>query len=288
MKRFLQSLLTTLMLLLPTIGWGNMTIRNYSAAKHYRFYAGNDKNFIGESYDFSGVGYSNSGHWATLVSDNYFISATHYHPGVNETITFWTTNDLTDPSYSYTVKDGSRIATTDLWVGWFDTNITVDSSIARYPVLMLPTNNDYVGLELYNYGKPHRVGRNILDHLYYTDDGTLTGLAAWYDYDNNDTPSVGSDETYLQGGDSGAPSFTIVNSSLALIGPHWARTTNPYYSIDTFAPSYFNDVNNILERSGQSLTSSTPTLPFPEPGAFWYLLITSGYLWYQRRRSVSA
>ncbi len=280
MRVFRLFFLIAFVILYPTISRGALMIRNYSAAQHYRFYVGNDKNFVGEPYDFSGVGYSNAGHWATLVSNNYFISATHYHPDAGETVTFWATNDLAGPSYTYTVTGGSRIGTTDLWVGRFDT--AVDSSIARYPVAMLPSASDYMDLVLYNYGANQLVGRNVLEDMGSITVSPSTGEAAWYDYDNNDSPSVGGDETFLQAGDSGAPSFTILNSDLSLIGVHWAIATypggSPYGSIDTFVPEYYDDVNKVLATGGQALSA------VPEPSEYWYAMIISCSLWLARRR----
>ncbi|MBN1929956.1 MAG: hypothetical protein JW764_10495 [Chlorobiaceae bacterium] len=286
MKRFLPSLLIALMFLSPATSYGVMTVRSYSAAEHYRFYTGSDKDFVGDSYDFSGVGLGSSGHWATLVSDNYFISANHYHPAVGETITFWSTDNLADSSFSYKVTGGKRIGSTDLWVGWFDAGLTVDESIERYSVLTLPNTSSYVGLELYNYGKTHRVGRNVTESVKLYN----SAMTAWYDYDNNDKFSVGGDETVLQTGDSGAPSFAVSSSGLALIGIHWLSNRTSI-SVDTFVPTYYNDINNVLSARGQSLTaaslSSSGLMPMPEPSHFWYLLITSGYFWLQRRRNTS-
>jgi hypothetical protein len=265
-----------------------MVIRNYSPAEHYRFYTGSDKDFVGAPYDFSGVGLGSSSHWATLVSDNTFLSAVHYAPGVGENITFWDTNLTTGPKYTYKVTGGARIGTTDLWVGWFDSSVTVDDSIARYPVAMLSTGYDYLDLELYVYGKDQRVGRNVIDMLYMITVGSSTGLTAWYDYDNNDTPSVGGDEAYLQSGDSGGPSFTLVNSSLSLVGLHWAITGSPAYSIDTFVPEYYDEINTVLAGRGQSLSAisfSAPT-PVPEPGLFWYSVIIAGFLWFKRQHKL--
>ena len=56
---------------------GNTVIRNYQPLRHDRFYTGNDKAFVGDPYDFSGVGFTGT-YWATLISDCYFISATHH------------------------------------------------------------------------------------------------------------------------------------------------------------------------------------------------------------------
>ena len=280
MRVFHIVLLFALIMLRPTISGGALMIRDYNAAQHYRFYDGSDKNFVGETYDFSGVGYSNAGHWATLVSSNYFISATHYHPVAGETVKFWATNDLAGPSYTYTVSGGSQIGSTDLWVGRFDS--VVDSSIARYPVAMLPSASDYIDLVLYNYGVDQRVGRNVLEILATEYVKPSTGVVAWYDYDNNDSPSVGGDETFLQVGDSGAPSFTVLNSELSLIGVHWAKYTYPEGSIDTFVPEYFDNVNAVLKTGGQALTA------VPEPSAYWYAMIISCALWLSRRRRNSS
>ena len=272
MTHFMKTLVIALLLLLPAIAHGTMTIRNYSAARHYRFYTGSDKNFIGTLYDFSGVGYSSGGSWATLVSDNYFISAAHLHPGTGQTVTFYTTNNLNETKYTYTVAGGKQIGTTDLWVGWFDT--AVAPSLERYPVLALPDNEDYNDLVLFIYGKPNYVGRNVLDSV---NSGVFS-----YDYDNKDIPSVGGDEAYLIAGDSGAPSLTVVNSSLSLVGIHWAHTSSTAVdgaiSYDTFVPEYIDEVNAVMAAKSQSL------MAVPEPDMIWYLMIIAGVLVLQKRR----
>jgi len=286
MKDILTLSMIALLLLSPAISRGDMINRKYEQEKHFRFYEGSDKNFIGDPYDFSGVGLGNnsgSTHWATMVSDNYFISASHYHPVTGETVTFYETNDLTGTSYTYTVAGGTQIGSTDLWVGWFDT--AVDTSIERYPILMLPDDNDYIGLELYIYGKEHRVGRNVLDEFQIVSEGGSTGKTAFYDFDDNDLPSVGDDEAYLNYGDSGAASFAVYNSNLAIIGVHWAITDYPVIegasSIDTFVPEYYDQVNAVLASSGQSVVA------VPEPSLPGYLLVISGCLFLLRRRHSS-
>jgi hypothetical protein len=256
MRGFFSSIVIVLMLLFPLVSRGAMTVRDFTPARHDRFYAGSGKAFVGEPYDFSGVGMGNSGHWATLVSDNCFLSAYHRRPSVGEKVTFWASNELSGPSYTYMVTGGTRVGTTDIWVGWFDRAVIVDESIARYSVPLLRSAKGYIGLVLYNYGMTHRVGRNVLDKLAMDTIGGSTGLTAWYDYNNNHVPSVGDDETYQQSGDSGAPSFAVFNSRLALIGIHWAITRYPYSSTDTFIPEYFDEINKVLKERGQSLRRS--------------------------------
>jgi hypothetical protein len=211
MRGFLPSLLIASMLSLPTSVRGEMIVRDYRPARHDRFYSGSDKAFVGASYDFSGVGVGNRGHWATLVSDNCFLSAYHRRPVLGEQVKFWSSNVQAGPSFSYTVTGGTRVGRTDIWVGWFEK--PVDTSILRYPVLVLRAVKSYISLSLLNYGMNHKVGRNVLDRLVWFTYGGSTGLSVLYDYDNNDDPSVGGDETWLMGGDSGAPSFAVFNGS---------------------------------------------------------------------------
>ncbi len=264
---------------------GDMVVRNYQPLRHDRFYSGLDKAFVGNPYNFSGVGFdSATSTWATLISDCYFISATHFHPGAGEPVTFRETNSLADPSHTYTVTGGQQIGGTDLWVGWLNT--AVDASIARYSVLDLPTAANYVGLELYNYGVASRVGRNVSDFLASQTVGPSTGDSMFYDYDNVDVPSVGGDETFIQAGDSGAPSFTVVDGRLTVLGVHWAITnlfpgTNEgEYSLDTFVPSYIADLNTVLAAKSQSVT----VVPEPGSGVLCVCLAVGAMAGLRRRR----
>ncbi|NTW54716.1 MAG: hypothetical protein HGB15_08160 [Chlorobaculum sp.] len=287
MKKFLISALIVLISLYPAVGHA-LYILDYSASKNDRFYTGTRSNYIGAAYDFSGVGYSSSGTWATLVSNNCFISAAHYYPAAGSTVTFWATDDKSGPSYTYTVTGGVKIGSTDLWVGWFDSSVDVNSSIARYPVEMLTGYSDYIPQVIYTLGlyqgggSKQVVGMNVIDNFYTTEVGASTGITAWYDYDNNDSPSVGGNESYLLVGDSGAPSFVDYGSQLALVGIHWAHTDNTPVmgasSVDSFVPSYFDDINAVLAGRGQSLSA------VPEPGMNVYGLIIACCLWFRRRR----
>lgn len=262
---------------------GDTVIRNYQPLRHDRFYTGNDKAFVGDPYDFSGVGFTGQ-NWATLISDCYFISATHFHAGNGASMTFWETNNQAGPSHTYTVAGGQQIGGTDLWVGWLNT--AVDASIARYSVLDLPTYPDYLGLTLYNYGLTHRVGRNVLDDYGLLTVGPSTGFVMGYDYDNNDTPSVGGDETFIQVGDSGAPSFTVFDGKLTVQGIHWAitdafpATNEGESSYDTFVPTYIANLNGVLANKGQSVSV------VPEPSAALFVLLgATGLAGRHRRRS---
>lgn len=280
MKGYLTSLMIALIALSPAVSRGAMTIRTYSAALHDRFYTGSDKNFIGADYNFSGVGQFTSGHWATLLSDNSFITAAHYSPAINEVVTFYATNNKSGNSYTYTVESLTRITTangklTDLMIGRLNT--AVNSSITRYSILELPNESDYLGKILYNYGSQDVVGRNVLDRINVGSYAPSENKMFWYDYDNHDTPSVGGDETLLQSGDSGAPSFVATSSGLTLVGIHWVSDFNSI-SGDSFISPYASNIGAVLSANRQAL------LAVPEPNGHLYALAIACALWFMRRR----
>jgi hypothetical protein len=242
-----------------------MIVRDYDPARHDRFYSGVDGAFIAAAFDLSGVGRSGE-HWATMVSDSYFLSANHYHPGIGSTVTFWESNDLAGTSHSYTVASGQRIGSTDLWVGRLAG--AAAASIARYAIPVFPSEIGYLGQIVYSYGKDHRVGRNVIEGIATVAVDGSTGRTLWFDYDNNDLPSVGGDETFLQGGDSGSSSFIARDSELFLTGIHWAITDEfpgfeGEYWIDTFVPRYINEINSFLAEGGETLS----LFAIPEPSA---------------------
>lgn len=284
MKKHLSA--SCLLLALAASAHATMAVRNFQSQLHERFYSGNDKAFIGDPYDFSGVG-SGGGQWATLISDCFFISATHFHPAISSSVTFWETNSLSDPSHTYTVAGGQQIGNTDLWVGWFAA--AVDASIARYPVLDLPSAANYYTFPQFNYGVASRVGRNVSDDFGLLTVGPSTGLVFVSDYDNSDTPSVGGDETFLHTGDSGAPSFGVANGGLALMGIHWATsddfpgTDEGEIFVDSAVPAYIDEIDGVLDDKGQSLAL------VPEPSSAMLIFGScAGWLGARRRRNPAA
>lgn len=267
---------------LPPVVRAEMRIREFDAARHDRFYDEPDKDFIGVAYDWSGVGKSGN-RWVTMISPIHFLSAEHFEPTGD--VTFYEENDLSGTSHTYQIASGKQIGTSDLWLGTLATS--VHSTIAYYPVLELDSAASYIGRELYNYGAgkdtEQRVGRNVIEDIVKgvsTDpaDGN-TGVAMLFDFDNNDVITVGGDETYLQSGDSGAPSFTVWNNGLALLGIHWFNSgTAGVDSGDTFVPAYLDDLN--ANMTGYSVT----VVPEPATMALWLLGLVSMLAIARRRR----
>ena len=242
-----------------------------ASASNDRFLGSNS--FIGLPYDWSGVGLSSNGAWATMISPTYFLSANHDHPAPGSTVTFYAGNSLSGTSFTYTV-DNFYYQTTylgngsDLCLERFTT--PVDASIAKYPVLALPNDAAYLGVTNWTYGYPYRVGKNNIDSIEDLGPPDLVGYGItrvmFYDYDA--TGGQGADEAYLETGDSGGPSFAVVDNSLALLGIHFVNdgaVHNGALSGDSFVPYYVSQLDAQMTGGEQIATV------VPEPASLFLL-----------------
>jgi hypothetical protein len=257
-------------------GWANMDILQLNPARHDRFYVGADKAFIGTNYNWSGVGRGTSGAWLTMISPTYFVSAAHWHPGPGETITFWEGSSNGTPTHTYAVASGGYQTTngpgaSDLWLGRLTAPLDAAHRIVTYPVLKQASDAEYLKRELFAYGAPHRVGRNLIDSIIdYTVEGGNTRLVK-FDYTVTNS-TVGGDECHLIVGDSGGPAFVACNGELALIGTAYTTSdtspfpTNPMWSGDAFVPFYIDQLNAHMT-NGEQVRTVTIT-PTPERLAY--------------------
>ena len=137
-KRCALGVLLATLLLRADVGTATITLYSPVPARNDRFYVGtpeNPKQFVGDPYDWSGIGRSN--HWATMISPSYFVSATHYTPSGN--LSFYATNVATGPevhsiqsAVQVFAEYSGHILPTDLWLGKLAT--PVSSAIATYPI----------------------------------------------------------------------------------------------------------------------------------------------------------
>jgi hypothetical protein len=220
------------------------------------------------------------------------VTAKHYHAENGATLKFFYSNDPNGGFETRKVLSGQQIAGSDLWLGKLET--PVSSNVTKYPILELPNLSDYDDRIIYTYGlsveQDHetattvRLGRNNIDPgAYYsqTVEGT-SGICYLFDYDT--TGGQGNNESYIHAGDSGGPSFTVVDGIPTLVGAHWfsaTLTNGTLVSGDTFIPYYIDNINAAMFGSGESLQ-----VLVPEPGAM--MLLASGmlacFLWSFRRR----
>jgi hypothetical protein len=272
-KRLCSLLLVGVVNALGQFAWGGMYLQGAAgdhamSAAHDRYYSGPDKAFIGASLDFSGV--SSNPPWATMISPQYFITAYHLPANSQSTLTFHEGNDASSGAHTYDVDTGFGFVTTnnnqpsDVYLGRLTAPIPATDHIVFYPVLSLPNSSNYVGMTIYNYGNPNRLGRNVISRIEPYAEGSENQVGMFFDYD---APGLGEDETYLISGDSGGPSFAVVNGTLALLGEHFSTYgtsgmipfdggppqagDGSWWSVDGFIPAYVSQLNSGLPADQQ-------------------------------------
>ena len=273
MRIAVAAILVCAALTAPGVSLGDLQIEGYQPNLHDRFYVGDDRAFIGEAFDWSGVG-RDEGHgyqWAVMISPTYFVTAGHWPPNDYDTLTFHEDNSPTGAVHQYQVAPVSYYATTlrvggttypsDLYLGKLTAPIPESDHITYYPVLDLPTTGAYVGLPIYVNGKPNRVGRNVIDRFVIEEEGSPVNKATLsMEYDYNTTTGLGADECYLMVYDSGGPSFVNVGGRLALVGIHYYNDGTPpangKSSGDSFVPYYIDQLN--AHMAGEQLQTLAP------------------------------
>jgi len=260
--------------------------------RYSRFYEGGDKAFIGNGLDFSGV--STSGPWATMISPQYFITAYHWPANSSSTLTFCEGNTTDSGEHTYSVDTSFQFSPlyngqpADVHLGRLSTPIPAADHIAYYPLLNLPDFSDYVSMTIYNYGNPNLVGRNVISKIEPYAEAGENGPSMFFNYD---VPGVGPDETYLIGGDSGGPSFAVVDGKLALLGEHFSTygtsglipfdggppkaSDGSWWSVDGFVPAYLDQLDSVLPADQQMTTVVPKSSAWKGPGGGNYNLTSN-------------
>ena len=248
----------------PALG---IVINGYSSTRNDRFAAGypgapianTASNFIGNGYDWSGIGWSStsSGQSFALLGSRYFVYASHYAPG--SSLQFAST-DGTLKTYSVGTLSGSLGG--DLAVGGLTTRIAQSDNVHSYSMLFLgyPAStypNAYTGLNLLSYGWTARIGWNNI-----ADAGQLL-LAAEADpgyYLDYAFDATTPDRTQLVNGDSGSPSF-IVNGAagqMYLAGAHYAYYDNNSGGVDSILALGLPKISETMAKTGDLPSVVTP------------------------------
>lgn len=293
-----------------------LSIANFSEATNNRFT--NDANFIGAGYDFSGVAIAASRpFWGTLISPNAALTAQHLSPSAGIAYQFYPNNDPNSTPFEAIVTNTFRVGNSDLSIAILDRN--VDPSITVYSF----ATDEYMGDPPTNTGTffntdPSQVGivgqralvfgRSQTDFPNVTTDQAVgENLVLGYSENVNflsntdndaiifENDAIGSanfltHESYVQSGDSGAPTFLIdsATNELVLLGVNSFR-------LDGAAPSTFqstgvtytgnlvNEINailsaNIIEPTLLGDCNLDGVVNFLDISHFIVLISTSDYL----------
>ncbi len=222
-----------------------LQLHDYDPGRHDRFIAGTfpddpepNPKLLVSAADFAGVSWSadKPEQSFALISLRHFVGANHFRPATGSQIRFLGP-DGEVRSYTYEKfyniqnEDGED---TDLFVGELSEDIPESHGIPFYPVLDKP-EAELEGREILVYGRGHnepRVGRGEIagfgdsfggggppfQYLPLNDTRNYT-----FEYREN---SAGTDDAYLELGDSGSPSFIIFEGEPTVSGIHSALANN--------------------------------------------------------------
>jgi hypothetical protein len=216
----------------------DISIDNYSNASNDRFT--NDPSFILDGFDLSGIGQDATGRWATAISRNVVISASHLAP--NGAISFYPGNDATATPVIRNVVSGMKIGSTDLYVAVLDA--ALPGLIASYqfarealnvpapetePPFGVNSAGSFDGLTAFLFGRSplvqnawhdQAVGQNIISG--YSEntpfEGNTDNDSIIFAKDSPGDPDYVPFEAKFAGGDSGGPTFVIQGGALVLLG----------------------------------------------------------------------
>ncbi len=255
LKRALGGLVFFALLVHGGPAHGAMVIESFDPAYHDRFHVGEDKDFIAAGFSWSGVGKSPNGrHWATMISPSYFLSSDHYLPIPGTVFRFYASNDPDGAYVDRVVASGEQVGDGDFWLGKLSE--PVGEGVAIYP-LVGPDYLGFEGAEIVVFGRSNLTGdesANMRVGLNQIDSAVAGGK--WLAFDFDPPGGMGGDEVYLQGGDSGGPSFILIDGAPALVGIHFG--ISPDTSYDFSSPHYLDEIRRLAV--GEKI------LAVPEPG----------------------
>jgi len=266
-------------LAIVSTGFGAIHIDGFAAATNDRF--ANDPDFLLASQDLSGVALTGSGRWVTMLSSNVFVTAHHFAPSLNESVTFYAGNDSAGSSFSAAVESTTRLGSTDIRLGVLDTPLP--AGYAFYDVLNYPIPPNTNAIGVYMFGRSPSslatpldmaVGRNVMDTFeadFSVSSPSATGDAGiTTDNDPGDFFYVDY-ESQLASGDSGGPVMAIDGGELTIVGVNWFIGSNgggQDLSGFSYLPNYATEIEEFI--------SSNSVSPVPEPALFGLALGCGG------------
>ncbi|MGB6221535.1 hypothetical protein [Haloferula sp.] len=271
-------------------------ISGYSSANHDRFTGFPSNPVINSSSFFDGTKLRGLGWDAvdtrkqfTLVTRSHVLFATHFLPPVGQEIRFLNdSNQIVSRNVASTtivqnVDDDPATPNTDSDLALVTLDEPIDSidGVAPFPYLDLPLlpplpdpneegeflpfseYRNYLDLDLIVFGRLVRAGRATVDEIVAVSGSGLNPTVTMsFDYDlANPAP----DDSRLEGGDSGSPTFHLASGKMNLISHHSAIGTEGSIqsNVGSFVPHYVDQLDLLLAPSGYRMTpanTATTTL----------------------------
>ena len=243
-------------------------IRNYSPAQHDRFVTGTngtqlnpDAYYVSSRY--TGIGYATQGADArqyTLVTPQHVLFAKHFVLGLGTNIRFLNASgqEFNRTTISSTDVPNGSGGVADAIILKLNSPLPTDQGITPFPYLNLSRERQYNNIDLTTFGQSRRAGRGRISSFSdFSDEAIDTTRTYTFTYN---TLAGNQDDAYFVTGDSGSPSFALVNDRPALVGLHLAAGTTPNSQIntDTFVPRYADAINTLLAPEGYQLIPANP------------------------------
>lgn len=265
-----------LALALPAQG---LFVRGYNATHHDRF-TGFKENpvmnpeFIYGPSKFTGVGYITSGgdgRQYTLVTPRHVVCTTHNKPDPGQQLRFVDANGvvITRTFAMVTVISHPMTGTSDLTLCTLDAPLP--STVSTFPYLNLEDEDAYIDREITVHGFFAKCGQGSIAGFDDVFGGGLFDKSRLFRFDY-DTVSGGDNDSHFVVGDSGSPSFAMVDVQPALVGVHTTVETVglTIFNYDTFIPHYVAQVDAQLQSSGYRMAPAiftATTLGIPSASA---------------------
>lgn len=256
------------LLLLTISGASALEIRTYSPTRHDRFVTQEESTVPNPdafyfSTRYTAVGYASTGGQFALITPQHVLFARHFAPPLGFTIRFRNSlgQELTRRvTARIDVPNGSG-GIADVQILKLSAPISPDQGIIPLPYLNLASEALYNNTPITLFGNTLRAGSGVISGFTDFSDPTIDTTRVYTTFYSNF--GTNQDDAYIEGGDSGSPTFATVNGTPALVAVHLASGSTPFgfTSLDSFVPEYAPAINTLLAPEGYALIpANTPAI----------------------------
>lgn len=277
MSKLQRVVILTALIFFLKVQLSGMLIEDYESNSNDRF--ANSEEFIANNYNLSGIALSSNGRWVTMISPNVYVTADHFSPGTEATITFHATNDPNGPQITRQATSLSeRFGESDLLVGVLNKPLPENFAFYPYASESFGTSPQswnrypYNGPTLLHFGRTPgslsgilrvAVGQNKLssrNNNIVILDPQSSGPAIVANRDDPSTNNFVHFETFGEIGDSGGPlMFPVNDTELRLVGLAWFITNSPDATGFTPIGHYSEHLDDFINSHGRGYLPATPT-----------------------------